>query len=89
MYTIRSNFIIDYMSIIILLKGSLYDWVVEHRLHHTHFGTEKDRFNPNRGFLFAYFTNRLMSGHPDYEKLLKTVEVKDLLQDPIVMWQKR
>jgi len=67
----------------------LYDWVLEHRLHHAHFGTEKDPFNPDRGFLFAYITNKLVSKHPDHEKLLKSIDVKDLEQDPIVMWQKR
>jgi len=63
--------------------------VLEHRLHHAHFGTEKDPFNPHRGFFYAYFTNKLVTSHPDHEKLLKTIDVKDLEQDPIVMWQKR
>lgn len=30
-----------------------------------------------------------MPYHPDHNKLLKSVDVKDLEQDPIVMWQKR
>jgi len=63
--------------------------VLEHRLHHAHFGTEKDPFNPHRGFFYAYFTNKLVTSHPDYDKLLKTIDVKDLEQDSIVMWQKR
>jgi len=71
------------------LKGSLYDWVLEHRLHHAHFGTEKDPFNPYRGFFYAHFINKLVTSHPDHEELLKTIDIKDLEQDPIVMWQKR
>jgi len=63
--------------------------VLEHRLHHAHFGTEKDPFNPKRGFFFAYITNKLVTSHPDHEKLLKTIDIKDLEQDPIVLWQKR
>lgn len=70
-------------------QGSLYDWVLEHRLHHAYFNTEKDPFNPNRGFLFAYFTNKLVSSHPDHEKLLKSIDAKDLEQDPIIIWQRR
>ncbi|KAL5235913.1 hypothetical protein ACI65C_003323 [Semiaphis heraclei] len=73
----------------LICQGSLYDWVLEHRLHHAHFGTEKDPFNPKRGLFFAYFTNKLVTSHPDHEKLLKTIDIKDLEQDPIVLWQKR
>jgi len=73
----------------LMCQGSLYDWVVEHRLHHAHFGTEKDPFNPNRGFLFAHLTNKLVSKHPDHEKLLRAIDVEDLEQDRMVMWQKR
>lgn len=63
--------------------------MLEHRLHHEHFGTEKDPFNPSRGFLYAYFTNKFVTSHPDHETFLKTIDTKDLEQDPIVMWQKR
>lgn len=79
------------MIIIVLAssQGSLYEWVLEHRLHHEHFGTEKDPFNPSRGFAFAHFTNKLVSSHPDHEKLLKTIDVSDLDRDPVVVWQKR
>lgn len=70
-------------------QGSLYDWVAEHRLHHAHFGTERDPFNPERGFWFAYLKNKILSSHPDYERLLKTVQVNDLQKDPVVMWQNR
>jgi len=73
----------------LICQGSLYDWVLEHRLHHEHFGTEKDPFNPHRGFFYAYFTNKFVTSHPDHEKILKTIDTKDLEQDPIVMWQKR
>lgn len=63
--------------------------MLEHRLHHKYFGTEKDPFNPNLGILFAYFKNKCLSKHPDNEKLLNTVEVTDLLKDNIVTWQNR
>lgn len=72
-----------------ICQGPLYDWVSEHRLHHAHFGTEKDPFNPNRGFWFAFLTNKLVSKHPEHEKLLRAVDVQDLEQDAVVMWQKK
>ncbi|XP_025404877.1 delta(9)-fatty-acid desaturase fat-6 [Sipha flava] len=73
----------------LICQGPIYEWAIEHRLHHEYFGTEKDPFNSSRGFWFTYFINKLVSSHPDNENLLKAINAKDLDQDPVVMWQKR
>ncbi|KAF4518904.1 hypothetical protein B566_EDAN006742 [Ephemera danica] len=70
-------------------QGSVYDWVLEHRLHHKLRGTPQDPYNPKRGFLFAHINNRFKKRTEEREQLEKEIDMNDLEQDSIVMFQKQ
>lgn len=71
------------------LSGSVYDWVLDHRLHHKYHGKDLDKYNYKRGFLFAHLGNRYYSSNPASENLHTQVDMRDVEEDAIVMWQSR
>ncbi|XP_077287376.1 acyl-CoA Delta-9 desaturase [Arctopsyche grandis] len=70
-------------------QGSIYDWVVDHRLHHAHYGTDGDPYNCQKGFTFAHIYTHLQSLSPRQQKLTTEIDVSDLEKDSVVMFQKR
>lgn len=70
-------------------KGSIYDWVKYHRLHHQTFRTVDDPFYSDKDFLHAQVFAHIRSASEKQEHLLKEVDMKDLEEDSIVMFQKR
>ncbi|XP_023027578.2 acyl-CoA Delta-9 desaturase [Leptinotarsa decemlineata] len=69
--------------------GSVYDWVRKHRLHHKHFGTDLDPFNPSKGWFYAHFQSVALNLSPAQEKELKSIDMDDLEDDKMVMFQKK
>ncbi|CAG9578845.1 unnamed protein product [Danaus chrysippus] len=69
--------------------GSIYDWVQYHRLHHAHFKTELDPYNPKNGFLYAHVFTRFQKLSPQMIALKDAIDMSDLQNDGIVMFQKR
>ncbi|PSN55637.1 hypothetical protein C0J52_04061 [Blattella germanica] len=72
-----------------LLQGSIYNWILDHRLHHKYFRTDMDPYNNKKGLLHAYLITNIKKKHPDYDKYAATIDMSDILADPIVMFQKR
>ncbi|XP_030750839.1 acyl-CoA Delta(11) desaturase [Sitophilus oryzae] len=70
-------------------SGTIYGWVRWHRLHHKHFKTELDPFNPKRGFFYSHYTGWTRKLSPAQEKVLEEIDFSDLENDKIVMFQKR
>ncbi|XP_063243805.1 acyl-CoA Delta-9 desaturase isoform X2 [Bacillus rossius redtenbacheri] len=70
-------------------QGSIYDWVLDHRIHHKHFGTENDPYNHKRGMYYAHVVSRVETAHPHREEMEKAVDMSDLDADGVVMFQKR
>jgi len=70
-------------------QGSIYDWVKVHRLHHSTFKTDDDPFYSNINFLHAQILAHIRKTSPRQDELLKSVDVKDLEEDRIIMFQKR
>uniref|UniRef100_A0A6G1SJ94 Acyl-CoA Delta(11) desaturase n=1 Tax=Aceria tosichella TaxID=561515 RepID=A0A6G1SJ94_9ACAR len=68
---------------------SIYDWVLDHRIHHKHFGTDKDPYNHNRGFFYAQLGSRMQTDRSDYEKIKSEIDMSDIEQDEVVMFQKK
>lgn len=58
-------------------------------MHHKYFGTDLDPFNPSKGLIFAHFVSVTLKPSPAMEKLIKEIDMSDLEQDKIVMFQKR
>ncbi|XP_061730135.1 acyl-CoA Delta-9 desaturase [Cydia pomonella] len=70
-------------------QGSIYDWVQNHRLHHATFDTDDDPYNHKKGFLYAHVLTRMRKLSPYQEKLKGSIDVSDLHDDPVVMFQKK
>lgn len=70
-------------------QGSIYDWVKYHRLHHQTFKTVDDPYYSEKDFLHAQVFAHIRNLSEKQEHLLKQVDMKDLEEDQIVMFQKR
>ncbi|KAF5298630.1 hypothetical protein FQR65_LT18876 [Abscondita terminalis] len=70
-------------------QGCIYDWVRYHRLHHKCFGTSLDPYNPSKGFFYSQFVCAVQKTTPEQEKVANTIDMSDLQNDPIVMFQKK
>ena len=62
-------------------QGSIYFWARDHRVHH--------KFNATRGFFFAHLGWMLVKKHPEVVKARNEIDVSDLLDDPIVLFQEK
>jgi stearoyl-CoA desaturase (Delta-9 desaturase) len=71
------------------LQGSIYEFVKIHRLHHQVFKTSDDPFYSDKDFLHAQVFAHIRKLSLRQEKLLDAVDMKDLEDDGIVMFQKR
>ncbi|CAG9815705.1 unnamed protein product [Phaedon cochleariae] len=69
--------------------GSIYDWVHWHRLHHKHFGTDLDPYNPSKGFLYSQIQSVSLNLSPAQERALEGIDMEDLRKDKMVMFQKK
>ncbi|XP_054156175.1 acyl-CoA Delta-9 desaturase-like [Oppia nitens] len=70
-------------------QNSIYEWSRDHRVHHKYSETDADPHNANRGFFFAHCGWLLCRKHPDVLEKGKTVSCEDLLQDPLVRFQRK
>lgn len=60
-----------------------------HRLHHQHFGTDLDPYNPSKGFWYAHVIGLIRKLSPAQEKALEEVDMSDIEEDKVVMFQKK
>jgi len=70
-------------------ENSIYVWTRDHRTHHKCSETVGDPHNANRGFFFAHMGWLLVRKHPEVIRAGKTINMTDLENDPIVMFQHR
>ena len=71
------------------MQNSILDWARDHRLHHKYSETDADPHNAKRGFFFAHIGWLLMRKHPQVLLKGRNICLKDLQQDPLVMFQAR
>ncbi|XP_055850709.1 acyl-CoA Delta-9 desaturase [Episyrphus balteatus] len=69
--------------------GSIYNWTRAHRLHHQKFRTTDDPFYSSADFFSAQVRAQIESLTPEQEKLLEQVDMSDLEEDNVVMFQKK
>uniref|UniRef100_A0A1B6CF47 Fatty acid desaturase domain-containing protein n=1 Tax=Clastoptera arizonana TaxID=38151 RepID=A0A1B6CF47_9HEMI len=67
----------------------VYAWALDHRVHHKYSETDSDPHDARRGFWFSHVGWLVLTPHPDVIARRKAVDMSDLEDDPIVMWQKR
>lgn len=71
-----------------LFQNDLYEWTRDHRVHHKYSETDADPHNVNRGFFFAHVGWLMCKKHPEVFLRGKSVDCSDLLQDPVIRFQK-
>jgi stearoyl-CoA desaturase (delta-9 desaturase) len=67
------------------LENSILNWAADHRVHHAHVDEERDPYNITKGFWWAHIGWIFFK---IAEPVPKTV-VRDLEEDPLVVWQDR
>lgn len=70
-------------------QNTLYDWVRDHRVHHKFSETDADPHNSNRGFFFAHVGWLMMHKHPEVIKKGNMLDMKDILDDPVVQFHQK
>lgn len=60
-----------------------------HRLHHKYFETDLDPYNPKKGFWYAHLFNLTRKLSEDQLKALEEIDMSDLKEDSVVMFQKK
>lgn len=71
------------------LQNHIYEWCRDHRVHHKFTETNADPHNATRGFFFAHMGWLLCKKHDAVKVKGKTVDLSDLEQDPIVVFQRK
>lgn len=83
------------LEIILILFNSIgfqntaFDWVRNHRLHHKYTDTDADPHNAARGFFFSHLGWLLTRKHPAVKKFGKLIDLSDIYNNPVVMFQKK
>ncbi|XP_013790384.1 delta(9)-fatty-acid desaturase fat-6-like [Limulus polyphemus] len=70
-------------------QNDIYEWSRDHRVHHKFSETNADPHDINRGLFFAHMGWLMRRKHPNVIKKGKTVDCSDLLEDPVVRFQRR
>lgn len=88
-YLFLAKFFFSRKHCIAFFKGSIYEWVQYHRLHHKHFGTDLDPYNPSKGLVYSQFISVTLKPSPAISKELESIDMSDIKDDKIVMFQKK
>lgn len=70
-----------------LFVKSIYIFVRDHRVHHKFTETNADPHNYNRGFFFSHIGWLMVKKHSDVLTKGATIDMSDLRNDRIVMFQ--
>lgn len=70
-------------------QNDLIEWCRDHRLHHKTSETDADPHNSNRGWFFAHIGWLLQRKHPKVLEMGNKLDLSDLYQDPVLIFQKR
>ncbi|XP_039286161.1 acyl-CoA Delta(11) desaturase isoform X2 [Nilaparvata lugens] len=67
----------------------VYAWALDHRVHHKFSETDADPHDARRGFWFAHVGWLFLTPHPAVVACRKAIDMSDLENDLIVVWQRR
>jgi stearoyl-CoA desaturase (delta-9 desaturase) len=70
-------------------QNDIYEWSRDHRVHHKYSETHADPHNAKRGFFFSHMGWLCVRKHPLVLSKGKSVDLSDLLEDPVVRFQKK
>lgn len=72
-----------------IFQNHIYEWVRDHRMHHKFTDTDADPYNARRGFFFSHIGWLMVRKHQNVINKGATIDMSDLDQDPLVVFQKR
>ena len=70
-------------------QNHIYEWSRDHRVHHKYSETNADPHNAKRGLFFSHIGWLLVRKQPDVKAQGNKLNLDDLHNDPIVMFQKK
>ncbi|TUL94709.1 Acyl-CoA desaturase 1 [Bagarius yarrelli] len=70
-------------------ENDIYEWARDHRVHHKYSETDADPHNASRGFFFAHIGWLLVKKHPKVIRYGQKLDLSDLKNDRVVMFQRR
>ncbi|KAM8939797.1 stearoyl-CoA desaturase 5 [Pelodytes ibericus] len=70
-------------------QNDIFEWARDHRVHHKFSETDADPHNAKRGFFFAHIGWLLVRKHKEVIDKGKKLDLQDLLDDPVVMFQRK
>ncbi|XP_063077833.1 acyl-CoA desaturase [Engraulis encrasicolus] len=70
-------------------QNDIFEWARDHRVHHKYSETDADPHNALRGFFFSHIGWLLVRKHPDVIEKGRKLELRDLKEDKVVMFQRK
>ncbi|CAI5784756.1 stearoyl-CoA desaturase 5 [Podarcis lilfordi] len=70
-------------------QNDIFEWARDHRVHHKYSETDADPHNAQRGFFFAHIGWLFVRKHRDVIEKGRKLDFSDLLDDPVVMFQRK
>lgn len=78
------------MTMMILLhQDCIFEWARDHRTHHKYADTDADPHNAERGLFFSHMGWLCCKKNPEVIEAGRRIDLSDLFEDPVVMFQKR
>ncbi|PAV77482.1 hypothetical protein WR25_17422 [Diploscapter pachys] len=72
----------------IAVQNDIIEWVRDHRCHHKWTDTNADPHSTKRGFFFAHMGWLLVKKHPQIKTQGAKLDLSDLYEDPVCVWQR-
>ncbi|XP_071664039.1 stearoyl-CoA desaturase 5 isoform X1 [Patagioenas fasciata] len=69
--------------------NDIYEWSRDHRVHHKYSETDADPHNARRGFFFSHIGWLFVRKHRDVIEKGRKLDFTDLLDDPVVRFQRK
>ncbi|GAB1864918.1 Acyl-CoA Delta(11) desaturase [Camponotus japonicus] len=69
--------------------GPIQDYVFWHRMHHKYYGTERDPYNHQKGFLYSHFISNILSTPSDIKEYGRDIDMRDVEADGYVWTQRK
>uniref|UniRef100_A0A8B9CDW5 Stearoyl-CoA desaturase 5 n=1 Tax=Anser brachyrhynchus TaxID=132585 RepID=A0A8B9CDW5_9AVES len=70
-------------------QNDIYEWSRDHRVHHKYSETDADPHNARRGFFFSHIGWLFVRKHRDVIEKGRKLDFTDLLDDPVVRFQRK
>lgn len=70
-------------------QNDIFEWARDHRVHHKYSETDADPHNARRGFFFAHIGWLFVRKHRDVIEKGRKLDFTDLLEDPVVRFQRK